>query len=66
VDRASVRLEGIAPYLTKADSLGHLVAKFNSTAVKALVEPGQATLVFSGVLKDGNTFAVPDTITVKQ
>ena len=66
VDRTSLRLEGIAPYLTKADCLGHLVAKFESSAIKAVVDQGQATLTLAGLFMDGTAFAVSDTITVKQ
>jgi len=66
VERSTVRLEGITPYLTKADSLGHLVAKFRTDEVKAIVTPGQVTLTLTGRLKDGTSFAASDTITVRQ
>ncbi len=66
VDRTSLLLDGIAPYLTKADSLGHLVAKFDSIAVKAVVVPGHATLTLTESLVDETPFAASDTITVKQ
>ena len=65
VDCSSVLLEGVTPYLVKADSCGHLVAKFDSSLIKEVVEPGQATLTFTGLLKDSTVFAVADTITVK-
>jgi len=66
VDRDSLLLEGIAPYLTKADNRGELVAKFDADAVKAIVDPGQVTLTLTGLLADGSSFAASDTITVKE
>lgn len=60
----SLQLEEISPVLTKADSLGHLVAKFDDEAIKAIVQPGQATLTLSGLLADGSSFTASDTITV--
>ena len=61
----SVALEGIDPYLIKADSLGHLVAKFAVEDVENIVEPGQVTLTLTGVFLDGRTFSASDTITVR-
>lgn len=66
VDRASLQLEGISPYLTKADSRGELVAKFRASAVKSVVEPGQVTLTLTGLFADGTTLAASDTITVRK
>jgi hypothetical protein len=66
VDCDSLLLEGIAPYLTKADSRGELVAKFDPDAVKAIVAPGEVTLTLTGLLVDGSSFAASDTITVKE
>jgi hypothetical protein len=66
VDCASLQLEGISPYLTKADSRGELVAKFHASEVKSIVEPGQVTLTLTGLLADGTDFAASDTITVKE
>jgi len=66
VDCDSLLLEGIAPYLTKADNRGELVAKFDADAVKAIVDPGQVTLTLTGLLADGSSFAASDTITVKE
>ena len=63
VDCDSLQLGGIDPVLVKADSLGHLVAKFDNEALKAIVEPGQVTLTLTGLLVDG-PFAASDTITV--
>ena len=65
VECDSLLLEGIVPALTKADSRGELVAKFYSDEVKAVVEPGYATLTLTGVLADGTPFAASDTIEVK-
>jgi hypothetical protein len=66
VDCDSLTLEGIEPVLVKADSLGHLVAKFDEEAIKAIVLPGQATLTLTGDLADGSDFAASDTITVRE
>lgn len=66
VDCNSLLLEGIAPYLTKADDRGELVAKFDTDAVKSVVDTGQVTLTLTGVLEDGSSFAASDTITVKE
>ena len=66
VDCTSLSLEGIAPYLTKADSRGDLVAKFDADEVKAIVTPGQVTLTLTGILADATVFSASDTITVKK
>ncbi|MBN1844931.1 MAG: hypothetical protein JW810_04550 [Sedimentisphaerales bacterium] len=66
VDCGSLLLEDISPYLTKADSLGHLVAKFDADAVKEIVSPGVVTLTLTGTLADGTDFAASDTIRVKE
>jgi hypothetical protein len=66
VQRDSVLLEGIAPYLTKADSCGDLVAKFSEDAVKSILEEGQATLTLTGLLADGTEFSASDTVTVRK
>jgi hypothetical protein len=66
VDCDSLFLAGIAPYLTKADNRGELVAKFDADAIKAIVDPGQVTLTLTGLLVDGSSFAASDTITVKE
>lgn len=74
VDRSSLLLSGIkgdpiAPYKTKSDSLGHLVAKFNDldeeNDIRAIVAPGPVTLTLTGVTVDGE-FSASDTIRVKQ
>ena len=66
VDCESLQLDGISPYLTKEDSRGELVAKFDADAVKGIVEPGEVTLTLTGVLADGTEFAASDTIRVKE
>jgi hypothetical protein len=66
VDCDSLLLEGVPPVLTKADNLGHLVAKFDEEAIKALVQPGEATLTLTGILADGTDFAASDSITVRE
>ena len=55
----------VAVAWTKADSRGNLVAKFDIDAVKAIVEPGEATLTLTGAMLDGEPFAASDTISVK-
>ena len=66
VDCSSLTLDGISPYLTKADACGHLVAKFDADLVREIVSPGQVTLTLSGLLMDGDSFTAPDTIMVKE
>ncbi len=67
VDCESLLLEGVPPVLVKADNLGHLVAKFDEEAIKALVQPGQATLTLTGLLIiNGESFEASDTITVRE
>ncbi len=59
----SVSLDGAAPTLVKADSLGHLVAKF---AVDDLdLSPGKATLTLAGLYIDGSEFSATDEVMVK-
>ncbi|MBN1125208.1 MAG: hypothetical protein JXA82_09375 [Sedimentisphaerales bacterium] len=66
VNTDTVFLEGITPYLCKADSLGDLVVKVDTADVKAIVSPGQVTLTLTGKLIDGDIpFQASDTITVK-
>ncbi len=64
VQRDTVELSGIAPYLTKSDALGHLVAKFHQDEVEAIVAPGVATLVLSGFTNQGLAFEGADSIRV--
>ena len=66
VARQTVELNGIPAALTKADSTGNLVAKFDVKAVKAIVAPPTATLTLTGVLLNGQEFAASDTISVKK
>lgn len=68
VQRYSLDLSGVVPYLVKADSLGHLVAKFNADRIRELVDDSTGTslcLTLSGTLLDGTPFSVSDTIVVK-
>ncbi|MGB2821622.1 MAG: hypothetical protein WBF17_11615 [Phycisphaerae bacterium] len=65
VDRSTLELNGLAVAWTKADSRGNLVAKFDIDAVKAIVEPDEATLTLTGAMLDGEPFAASDTISVK-
>ena len=64
VDRSTVQLNGISAISTGADSRGHLVAKFDEGAVKAIVAPPQATLTLSGCYTDGTSFEASDTVRV--
>ena len=60
----SLDLNGVEPNLVTSDDCGHLVAKFDADSVKAIVSPGQVTLILSGTY-DGESFTASDTITVK-
>ena len=60
-----VTLDGVPVVFTKADNRGELVAKFNLDDVKAKLEPGNVTLVLSGITCDEVPFAGSDEITVK-
>jgi hypothetical protein len=64
VDGASVALEGVPAYLTKADCRGNLVGKFSQEAIEALIAPPDATLTLTGQTKDGIPFAGSDTVRV--
>jgi hypothetical protein len=64
VDRASVALSGVPAALTKADNRGNLVAKFRQEAIEALVAPPEATLVLTGMTRDGVPFSGSDTVRV--
>ena len=78
VDRSSLLLSGtegdpIAPYRTKSDSLGHLVAKFNDlneeNDIRAIVAPGPVTLTLTGDIFNGEEyeeFSASDMILVKE
>jgi hypothetical protein len=64
VERDTVALSGISPYLTKADSCGNLVAKFHQDDIEAIVAPGVVTLVLTGYTKAGPPFEGADSIRV--
>ncbi len=68
VDTVSLTLNGIDAIFTKADACGDLVVKFSQADVKGIVEPGLATLILEGKLKDedGTAFEASDTIIVKE
>jgi len=65
VDTASLTLNGVAVAWTKADLQGNLVAKFESTAVREIVEAPRTTLTLSGMTVEGMTFSGSDTVAVK-
>ena len=64
----SLLLDGVSPAHVGADSLGHLVAKFDEKAIKAIVQPGQATLTLTltGFFLTGEPLEASDTITVRE
>lgn len=64
VDRGTLILNGVPVWWTKADSLGHLVANFRESEVKAIVSPPETTLTLSGLYTDGDAFAGSDTVRV--
>lgn len=66
VNAGSVQLSGIPVVWTKADSQGNLVAKFDESAVKAIVQPGRATLTLTGLYLNGVGFSGSDTVTVRR
>ena len=66
VNRDTVELNGIEPYLTFADNMGHLVAKFKDEEVKDIVEPGYETFTLTGTMLDGQPFAAMDVILVRE
>lgn len=66
VVKPTVQLSGITNTFTKADSLGHLVAKFDEWTIKALVDPPSATLTLTGDYNDGTSFAASDTVQVME
>ncbi len=65
-DNETLTLNGIEPYLVKADNLGLTVAKLRAQEIKALVPDGATslTLTLTGVLTDGTAFAAPDTLRI--
>ena len=51
-----IALNGVIVNYTKSDLCGDLVAKFNSSEIKGIVEPGMVTLTLSGVTIYGQPF----------
>jgi hypothetical protein len=66
VDRSSVTMNGLVPYLIKSDARGQLVAKFDAALVKAIVAPPSATLTLSGVTITGDSFTGSRTVPVRE
>ncbi len=69
VDNSTLKLNDIPADSTFADDRGNLVARFNSTKVKAIVTgeidvPYEATLNLTGEKKDGTSFTGSDTVRV--
>ena len=63
----SVAVNGVDVPFTKSDSCGDLVAKIGVDDLAEFLQPNQViTLTLSGMLIDETTFAVDETITVKE
>lgn len=56
---ASLHLNGVEVWYTKADSRGDLVAKFDVDAVKAIVSRPSAELTLSGVVETAEGVLIP-------
>jgi hypothetical protein len=65
VDTASLKVNDIDVSWTKADNQGNLVAKFDMVAVKAILVPGEAVLVLTGLTEEGVSFSGTDTVEVR-
>jgi hypothetical protein len=65
---ASLRLNGVEVWYTKADARGDLVAKFHVASVKNIVAPPSATLTLVGMVEtieeDPVSFSGTDTVRV--
>jgi len=61
---AGVTLDGVPVSVTKADSRGEFVAKFDLDAVREKLEPGVVTLTLRGTTASGETFVGSDTVRV--
>ncbi|MBD3298669.1 MAG: hypothetical protein GF341_08450 [candidate division Zixibacteria bacterium] len=66
VDRNSIAMNGLYPYLVKADARGELVAKFDIDAVKRIVSPPETAMTFTGLTVDGTSFVGTATVRVRQ
>jgi hypothetical protein len=63
----SVAVNGVDVPFTKSDSCGDLVAKIGVNDLAEFLQPDQViTLTLSGMLIDETTFAVDETISVKE
>ena len=63
----SVAVNGVDVPFTKSDSCGDLVAKIGVDDLAEFLQPNQViTLTLSGMLIDETTFAVDETISVKE
>jgi hypothetical protein len=64
---ASLKLNGVEVWYTKADARGDLVAKFDVDKVKNIISPPSATLTLTGVVEmpEGVQFDFSGTDTVK-
>jgi hypothetical protein len=59
-----ITLNGVLVNYTKSDLCGDLVAKFNSSEIKDIVEPGMVTLTLRGVTVYGQLFEGSSTVRV--
>ena len=67
VIETSVAVNGVDVSFTKSDSCGDLVAKIGVEDLAEFLQPNQViTLTLSGMLIDETTFAVDETISVKE
>ena len=60
----SLALNGLPAIGAFADALGHLVAVFDESAVKALAAPPALVLTLTGAYRTGERFAGSDTVRV--
>ena len=61
---SSVKLNGLDIDWWKSDNQGNFVAKFDSDAVKGIVDPGTAILTLAGTTTAGDSFFGTDTIEI--
>ena len=64
-ETSTITLNEIPVVLAFADDRGYLVAKFRMEDVKAIVAPPSATLVLTGMTRDGEPFIGSETVQVK-
>ena len=65
-ETSTIALNEIPVALAKADDRGYLVAKFRMEDVRAIIAPPSATLILTGMTRDGEPFIGSETVTVKR